>query len=256
METEILDSASPSFEKKTEDGCVFRIYRVGSLEVRSTCEHDGEETVAAVFAVRDKMERRSLRAPTGHEKIIKVTEYVEKISRGVQDAEVPECKYYAVLETQHGSTIVTEMIGDAVMWDENVADLEDRNSLAKVIRTASCRGSGSTVQELRNFHSQASQQRKEASRLHRSRTYATQVYTLAVGGVQAAMKATEQRQKAWETNRDSDEDDVELEKRVVDKVSAGGSMTLSPCSQCKESFVTGYKSRGGLWFCRACWKSN
>ena len=33
---EVLPTAAPEFHKATEDGVVFRIYRLGSLEVRTT----------------------------------------------------------------------------------------------------------------------------------------------------------------------------------------------------------------------------
>merc|ERR1740138_1625316 len=42
---EIKTSASKAFEKSTEDGMCFRIYRKGGLELRTTQAFDGEETV-------------------------------------------------------------------------------------------------------------------------------------------------------------------------------------------------------------------
>merc|ERR1712151_329977 len=48
----ILQSALPIFDKSTEDGLRFRIYNVGSLEVRTMQEYDGGETIGAVFSVR------------------------------------------------------------------------------------------------------------------------------------------------------------------------------------------------------------
>merc|ERR1719221_2327155 len=49
---EIKTKATLSFEKQTEDGTNFRIYRAGLLELRTTEGIDGEETVGAVFSVR------------------------------------------------------------------------------------------------------------------------------------------------------------------------------------------------------------
>merc|ERR1719499_1172191 len=49
---EIKQSAAMAFEKSTEDGTSFRIYRKGLLELRTTEPIDGEETVRAVFAIR------------------------------------------------------------------------------------------------------------------------------------------------------------------------------------------------------------
>merc|ERR1712039_117882 len=48
----IKEKATMAFEKNTEDGTSFRIYRAGNLELRTTQAHDSEETVRAVFSVR------------------------------------------------------------------------------------------------------------------------------------------------------------------------------------------------------------
>merc|ERR1719183_1335881 len=121
----------------------------------------------------------------GRDKITKATEYVQKSANEAQD-----CRYYVVLETEHGSTIVTELREDTVTWDENPVDLEDRKSLAKVVRTAPCGGSGSTVQELKNPRANALQHRP-VGHGNKRRTYATRAYTIAVGGVEAALVAAE-----------------------------------------------------------------
>jgi len=47
---EILQGTMPVFDKLTEDGMRFRVYQVGSLEVRTTKEHDGKEVVGAVYS--------------------------------------------------------------------------------------------------------------------------------------------------------------------------------------------------------------
>ena len=42
--------------------------------------------------------------------------------------------YYTVLETKQGSVIVTEVLDDgSVSWVQNPNNLEDRNSLAKLL---------------------------------------------------------------------------------------------------------------------------
>merc|ERR1719464_66306 len=43
-------ASEPTFNKLTEDGARFRIYKVGNVELRTIQEHDGEETVGAVFS--------------------------------------------------------------------------------------------------------------------------------------------------------------------------------------------------------------
>jgi len=46
----IIGSATPLFDKSTEDGMRFRIYQVGDLEVRTTQEFDGTEVINVVFS--------------------------------------------------------------------------------------------------------------------------------------------------------------------------------------------------------------
>lgn len=42
-------SATPTFEKSYEDGVCFRVYKFGSIEMRTTQEHNGKEIVGAAF---------------------------------------------------------------------------------------------------------------------------------------------------------------------------------------------------------------
>merc|ERR1711988_1463754 len=48
---EVLKTAAPVFDKSCEDGMRFRIYRIGSLEFRSTQEMFGKEKIGAVFSL-------------------------------------------------------------------------------------------------------------------------------------------------------------------------------------------------------------
>merc|ERR1711972_1022086 len=52
MFEEALKTAVPVFDKTAEDGAQFRIYRMGSLEVRTTKDYDGQEVVGMVFSTR------------------------------------------------------------------------------------------------------------------------------------------------------------------------------------------------------------
>eukprot|EP00972_Heterocapsa_arctica_P093000 13716328-Heterocapsa_arctica.AAC.1 len=61
----------------TEDGMRFRIYRVGSIEIRTTQVHDGEEVVGAVFSVCAATAQASLKSIADGELIVKATQYVE-----------------------------------------------------------------------------------------------------------------------------------------------------------------------------------
>jgi len=47
----VLRTSAPIFDKSTEDGMHFRIYRLGSLEVRTAQELGSEEVVGAVYSV-------------------------------------------------------------------------------------------------------------------------------------------------------------------------------------------------------------
>mmetsp|Transcript_162560 Transcript_162560/g.312109 ORF Transcript_162560/g.312109 Transcript_162560/m.312109 type:complete len:908 (-) Transcript_162560:166-2889(-) len=125
-----LRSATPTWAKISEDGTRFRIYNVGQLEVRTTQE-SADETVAAVFSKVKAMQRKPAAKISDSDKISKVTEYIEKFNNTRRS--------YTVLETQMGSMIVTEKQRDGkILWEENPADLEDRNSLAKIIRSTDC----------------------------------------------------------------------------------------------------------------------
>jgi len=128
----VLATATPVFDKRTEEGLRFRTYKFGSLDVRTTQEHDGLEVVGAVFSVRAPVEALSRRAEAT-EKVVKVTEYIREAAAPARRSS------YIALETEGGSIIVTEKLADgSVAWEENPEDLEDRSSLAKFIRSCAC----------------------------------------------------------------------------------------------------------------------
>jgi len=123
-----LESSATVFEQHTEDGIYFRIYRLGSLEVRTMQEQGDEEEIGAVFSIRECNEEPRPRAEKD-EKLEKVTLYVEGSAK--------EPLYYVVAETESGCIFVTEKLADGTAtWEENPRRLADRNSLAKVIRSA------------------------------------------------------------------------------------------------------------------------
>merc|ERR1712129_292337 len=83
----------------------------------------------------------------GDEKIIKATQYVETASVGRL-----RCRYYVVFETEGGRKVVTEMLpGGKAAWKANPKDVEDRNSLAKVLSAVECDKVGFTVGAVRSF---------------------------------------------------------------------------------------------------------
>jgi len=136
-----LKKAVPTFDKTAEDGARFRIYRFGSLEVRTVQELSGEEAICAVLSASAGEHNQAI---LPNEKIVKVTEYVEG-SDG-------NCDCYVVLETEKEKTIVAEeMKNGSVRFVENPKDLEDRNSLAKVLRTSDCAEAGLTAVGVKTF---------------------------------------------------------------------------------------------------------
>jgi len=134
----VLKTAKPVFDKTAEDGLRFRVYKFGTLDVRTTQEHDGEEVIGAVFSIRPStnpaVEGRRAEA---HEKVTKVSEYVQAASKDAVDA--LSRRSYLVFETAGGTLIVSEKCRDGtITWEENPEDLEDRNSLARFIRSSPC----------------------------------------------------------------------------------------------------------------------
>merc|ERR1712061_978482 len=93
MFADFLASAPPSFEKSTEDGIRFRIYKCGSLEVRTCQEPNGKEVIGAVFSVRPVvahpcLEQEQARTVGEGEKVVRVTQYVERSTRGISKSTV------------------------------------------------------------------------------------------------------------------------------------------------------------------------
>merc|ERR1740123_764620 len=136
-----LESAVPVFDKATEDGNRFSIYRIGSLEVRTITEPECEPVIGAVFSVHAAVD-----APTQvigeEERIVKATEYVERVGLAFQ--------VYVTLETSEKNIVVVQELEDGTMSrEENPSNLEDRTSLAKVLRTAECNDSSMTVARAR-----------------------------------------------------------------------------------------------------------
>jgi hypothetical protein len=130
----ICQSTLPIFERSTEDGLAYRIYRVGSVEVRTTQELGEQEAIGAVFSIHfPTLKSSPHRSIKEGEAITKVTEFVE--ANGVYNAR-PETHYYVVIETSGGNKLVTELMpSGSVGWCENPDELDDRNSLARVTRT-------------------------------------------------------------------------------------------------------------------------
>jgi len=172
-----LKSVTPEFDKSTEDGTAYRIYTLGSIEVRTSQEHDDQEVLGAVFSTSAPVPGA---ADTGTvpdtdrtvqdtDRIIRVTEYVERTNSGsspsrdwestlraveLSGSSLHHC--YIMLRTEADDVIVTERLPcGTVAWRENPRDIEDRCSFARMVRTAQVGGDadgcGVTVGEVRKL---------------------------------------------------------------------------------------------------------
>jgi len=141
---EILPAAAPEFEKKTEDGVIFRIYRLGSLEVRTVQEPEKSEQVGVVFSARAPSWnlRPGKKVVSDAEKVTKASIYVEAIDAATSKVldqkwsskRLDYIHYYVVLETDASNTVLAEMLPNgATILAVNAEGLQDRNSLAKLL---------------------------------------------------------------------------------------------------------------------------
>jgi len=188
---QIIKSAKAMFDKTTEDGMRFRIYRVGSVEVRTTQMHEEDEVVGAVFSIRDPKSIAGVqnKFAQASERIEKVTEYVERSMSG------GEFGFYVVIETEQGNVIVSEKVGTKMTWEENVADLSDRNSLAKVIRTGDCRNSNTTLADVKKERVQLmSGAQAQIMGSDGSRLYAQDMFIATMGGISKVADAYLQKE--------------------------------------------------------------
>lgn len=136
---DMIQTASPVFDKTTEDGVRFRVYRLGILEIRTTQEANGTEVIGVVYSVLNQTSKASVTAVAAvqdEEKISTITEFVEKEFAISSDPSILRRRFYIVLETEKGQKVLTERLRNgSLAWIENPKDLEDRNSLAKVTRS-------------------------------------------------------------------------------------------------------------------------
>jgi len=142
----VLPAAAPEFNQVTEDGIVFRIYKIGSLEVRTMQEADEPETIAVVFSSGTaSWEGKAVDSEDVlRDRLVKCKVYVEAMEQESQLHLAKDtrtgCNFYIVLETEKKNRIVTEALGaGALSWVQNPHNLEDRNSLAKLLFTADCK---------------------------------------------------------------------------------------------------------------------
>eukprot|EP00747_Dinoflagellata_sp_TGD_P191486 gnl/TRDRNA2_/TRDRNA2_54938_c0_seq1.p1 gnl/TRDRNA2_/TRDRNA2_54938_c0~~gnl/TRDRNA2_/TRDRNA2_54938_c0_seq1.p1 ORF type:complete len:998 (+),score=249.98 gnl/TRDRNA2_/TRDRNA2_54938_c0_seq1:81-3074(+) len=192
----ILTTTAPLFDKCTEDGLRFRIYKCGSLEVRTTQAYESKETIGMVFSMRSSTHTSTEGAPKDHDKVVKVTEYVERAR-----AESSH-RSYVVIETKEGHIIVTEKFMDGtVTWEENPKDLQDRNSLAKVVRSAGYNvKAGVTVGDMRKFQAKESVRTASGVSHSQCKHYAQVAFTVACG-TQHADSGFRQQTTSWQLSK-------------------------------------------------------
>mmetsp|Transcript_49391 Transcript_49391/g.118833 ORF Transcript_49391/g.118833 Transcript_49391/m.118833 type:complete len:1127 (-) Transcript_49391:67-3447(-) len=145
-----LRSTTPIFDKTTEDGTRFRIYRCSGLEVRTIQENEGREAIGVVFAVsasmQASMDSEKHASIEEDEKVAKVTEYVESAASDLQPL---ARNFYVVVETVKGNVLVTEMLENGtVVLEANPEALPDRNSRARIVRSSDCRSAGACIRDV------------------------------------------------------------------------------------------------------------
>lgn len=210
---EVLPTATPEFDKATEDGARFRIYRFSSLEIRTIQEPNKAEMVEAVFSMRaiawQEGSCASADAVRDEERLAKVSLYVEATNAALElnrslhgraaefseDGDAPSqgldhCHYYLVLETDAGSVLVTEKLGDgSCSLAVNPANLTDRNSLARLLHSADCVRTGVSVRDLKVFRHQSARQTPDGACPSDRQIYAKNVFKLASGTARLVRKA-------------------------------------------------------------------
>jgi len=176
---QIMKSTEPAFDETTEDGMRFRIYRLGNVEIRSTQEQGGQEEVGVVYAASAQERDEGAEDSSDSEQFVKVTEFVEHALQGSAPVHLSalECCCYVVLETVSGRNIVTEKLRDGrVTWKEDPEDLEDRNALARVLRSQNNVSEAVTVGTVRRLQANEARSAAAAASAAECRRYAQAIF--------------------------------------------------------------------------------
>lgn len=198
---DILPAAAPEFEKATEDGTLFRIYRLGSLEVRTVQEPGLPEAIGVVFSARttawNSQPSRGASTLSGEEKIAKGSLYLEAIDSQTSarldekwSSRLNYCHYYVVFETEKGNVIVTEMLGDgSAIMAVNPEGVEDRNSLAKRYMTIDdCRALNVSYSNLKLVQANNNKPIVEGAMPSKRNEYAKTIMSMIVKDAGASQK--------------------------------------------------------------------
>lgn len=146
------------FDRATEEGLRFRIYRQGQLEIRTTQEHGRAERIGVVFSRESKFQA----AIWGPESVTKVALCVSHSQNTsipeeeglAKEEQRPSSHYFLLLRSKSGGVIVTSCVPQGqVPWEECPKDLEARLADSKVLGTADTSQAGLTVQDFRAYAS-------------------------------------------------------------------------------------------------------
>ncbi|CAE7333337.1 ndor1 [Symbiodinium sp. CCMP2456] len=126
--SDILPTAAPEFKQITEDGTVFRIYHIGSLEVRTTEEKFGKEQVGVLFSTSaptwNLASKDRSQSISDGEKIQNCKVYLEAAEGEAHASKQPH-HFYMVCQTASKNLIVTEKLATgATTCVVNPANLE------------------------------------------------------------------------------------------------------------------------------------
>ena len=183
LATDILPTAAPEFKQTTEDGTVFRIYQIGSLEVRTTEEKFAKENVGVLFsksAPTWDLASKAKQTISDNEKIENCKVYLEA-SEGETHSNKQAHHFFLVLQTANKNLIVTEKLANGTTtWVVNPANLEDRSSLAKLLFTADCLEQ-TTVRSLKTLQGNMSRSEPSGASLSYRKQYAKSVFKQATG---------------------------------------------------------------------------
>jgi len=181
--SDVLPGVTPDFDKATEDGVVFRTYSVGRLQIRTTEAQVGEEVVGAVFSHQTPSWQPSpgkqAKPVRESERVVKAKVYIEAVETMAQPQSA--CgRFYVVLETEASNTVVTEKVADgSSSWVLNADNLEERNSLARLLFTTECKGA--TLQSIRSLQAKHSMPNPESEVPAASKAYAEAIFQLTSG---------------------------------------------------------------------------
>eukprot|EP00434_Breviolum_minutum_P009356 symbB.v1.2.008245.t1/scaffold515.1/size193321/7 len=136
---DILPTAAPEFKKQTEDGSTFRIYQIGSLEVRSTQVKFAQEKVGAIFSSRAPAWQLKCASNAPQDDLLQECKVFIEAADGHMPSGKQPHHFYLVFKTVKENIIVVEQLADGSRSVAvNPRNLEDRNSLAKQLFTADC----------------------------------------------------------------------------------------------------------------------